>query len=214
MPAANDLRYRTLRFDEFRTKQNRADALAVSHRAAATARGDGQTLGVWIPLIGASINTVTVASMWQAEPSAIDPDLGSDKTSIADMRSRIFDVLARGQTPCDPSRPGVYTHRWFVVNPENVQLLTDSSVEAWTSMETDTPARISGFWRSRQAGLNGEATILMIVYYPDLTAWEASRFWKPLPQGIDQPNRQVWGEIFRKRREITLDSWVTVHRLV
>ena len=73
--------------------------------------------------------------------------------------------------------------------------------------------RIVGFWRAREPGASGDATILMIVYYPDLAAWDASRYWKPLPKGESQPHRHLWGELFRKRRDITLNSWVTVHRL-
>ena len=37
--------------------------------------------------------------------------------------------------------------------------------------------------------------------------------WKPKPQDVAQPNRDQWGGLFAKRREILTDSWVTVHRL-
>ena len=104
----------------------------------------------------------------------------------------------------DPAKGGIYTHRWFVVRTANVDHLTQSSVDAWTYSEADTEMRIAGFWRSREPSQDDTATILMIVYYPDLTAWEASRFWKPKPAGASQPNREVWGDMFRKRRDITL----------
>lgn len=211
MSSGSDLQYRTLRWDEYATRPNRAEALGALMRAAAKSSGDGQALGIYVPWIGLSINTVTVATMWSGEPPAPE---GVTNPDILRAKSRIFDVLARGQQPCPIDRPGVYTHRWFVVRPENVALMTETSVEAWKGMESDTPARVAGFWRARDLNANGEATILMLVFYPDLTAWEQSRFWKPLPPGIDQPNRKEWGERFRKRREMTLDSCVTIHRLI
>ena len=53
----------------------------------------------------------------------------------------------------------------------------------------------------------------MIVFYPSLTDWEGSRYWRPPPQGALQPNRNVWGGLFAQRRDILMDSWVSVHRL-
>ena len=209
MPTAAE--YKTLRFDEFAIKPNRAEIVAGMMRVASKSSGNGQALGVFVPWIGMSINTVTVATMWTGEPQSTPAPTHPD---VVRGKSRIFDVLARGQEPCPTDRPGIYTHRWFVVKPEHADLMTETSVEAWKGMEADTPARVSGFWLSRERDAEGNATILMLVFYPDLTAWEQSRFWKPLPPGIDQPNRAEWGERFRKRREITIDSMVTIHRLV
>lgn len=208
---ASDVQYKTLRWDEYAIKSNRAETTAAAMRAEAKTSGNGQALGVFVPWIGMSINTVTVATMWIEEPRPAPTPWKSD---VVRGTSRVFDILARGQEPCPIDRPGIYTHRWFVVRPEHVDLMTETSVEAWKGMEADTPARVSGFWLSRERDANGNATILMLVFYPDLTAWEQSRFWKPLPPGIDQPNRAEWGERFRKRREITIDSMVTIHRLV
>ena len=74
--------------------------------------------------------------------------------------------------------------------------------------------RIAGFWRCRDLNANGQAVVLMIVYYPSLAAWDASRYWKPKPKEQLQPNRNVWGGLFAQRRDILMDSWVSVHRLV
>ena len=205
--------FSVLRFDELSVTPNRADEIAASARASGTAGYDSQLFGVWIPLIGVSVNTVTIATNWKGEPptSAI---AAPSSNGIVQTRTRLFDKLARGQTACDPAKGGIYTHRWFVVRPNDVDHLTQSSADAWKYSEADTAMRVAGFWRSRDTSADDTATILMIVYYPDLTAWEASRYWKPKPPDADQPNRQVWGEMFRKRRDILLNSWVTVHRLV
>jgi len=201
----SNLNFRALRFDEISVERNSAEAVARSIKADSAAE---QTLGVWLPMIGMSVNTVTAISNWSSEPPT--PDYQSPQ--IKNVRTRLFDTLARGQQPC--TAEGAYTHRWFMVAPENVQTLTDNSVEAWTTMEADTEARIAGFWLDRERNVHGQAVVLMIVYYPNLAAWEGSRYWKPVPKGETQPNRNVWGGLFDRRREITLDSYVTVHRLV
>ena len=164
-------------------------------------------LGVWAPMIGMSVNTVTAISNWSKEP----PKASYKSPQITGVRTRLFDTLARGQTPC--TAEGAYTHRWFMCAPENVKALTDISAEAWPAMETDTAARIAGFWLDRERNAKGEAVVLMIVFYPNLAAWDASRYWKPMPTGAVQPNRNVWGGLFAQRRDILLDSFVTIHRL-
>jgi hypothetical protein len=199
------LSYRVLRFDELTVERNRGEEVARTIKANGA---DGsQTLGVWLPMIGVSTNVVSVITNWTGEPARAD----YKDEKIVSVRSRLFDTLARGQVPC--TADGIYTHRWFMVTPDNVQTLTDTSVEAWKSMEADTDARISGFWLDRDRNANGEAVVLMIVYYPSLAAWDASRYWKPLPAGQVQPNRNVWGGLFAQRRDILMDSWVSVHRL-
>jgi hypothetical protein len=203
--------YRVLRLDELSVKPNRAEEVA------SAARGNSvqgcQLTGVWLPLIGVSINTVTIATNWMQDPP-VSTNVAPNSDAVVCTRTRLFDVLARGQTACDPAKGGIYTHRWFVVKTGDVDHLTQSSVDAWKYSEVDTEMRIAGFWRLREPSTDDTATILMIVHYPDLTAWEASRFWRPKPTDAVQPNRDVWGEMFRKRRDITLNSWVTVHRPV
>ena len=200
------MNFRALRFDELTVQRNRGEDVARQLKASGPESGS-QTLGIWLPMIGVSTNVVTIISNWTGEP----PAAAFKSEQIVSVRSRLFDTLARGQQPC--SSEGVYTHRWFMVAPDNVKTLTETSVEAWKTMEADTEARIAGFWRCRELNAKGEAVVLMIVFYPSLAAWEGSRYWKPLPKGQEQPNRNVWGSLFQQRRDIVLDSWVSVHRL-
>ncbi|WP_456722236.1 hypothetical protein [Bradyrhizobium sp. USDA 4350] len=200
-----DINYRVLRFDELIVQPNRGEEIAATLKAGG-APSHAQMLGVFVPLIGISSNVVTVATSWTGEPAAA----AYQHTKVVGVRSRLFDVLARGQAPC--AADGIYTHRWFVVAPDQVQALTEMSVEAWKSSEADTAMRIAGFWRCREPNANGEAVVLMIVNYPSLAAWDESRYWKPKPTHQAQPNRDVWGGLFARRREILRDSWVTVHR--
>jgi hypothetical protein len=201
----SDTNYRALRFDELTVQRNRGEEVAKTIKANG-AEGS-QTLGVFIPMIGVSNNVVSAITNWTGEP--LRPNYKDAK--IVSVRTRLFDTLARGQNPC--TADGIYTHRWFVVAPEHVQLLTDTSVEAWKTMEADSEARIAGFWLDRERNAKGEAVVLMIVYYPSLAIWDATRYWKPKPKDHAQPNRDTWGGLFAQRREIVTDSWVTVHRL-
>lgn len=200
-----DLNYRVLRYDELTVQKNSGEAVASALKAKGVA--GSQTLGIFIPMIGVSANIVTAITNWTGEPAA----RAYSDDRISEGRTRLFDTLARGQTPC--TADGIYTHRWFMCAPENVQMLTDMSVEAWKTMEADSDARIAGFWLDRERNARGEAVVLMIVYYPSLAIWDATRYWKPKPKEHAQPNREVWGGLFAKRREIVLDSWVSVHRL-
>lgn len=200
----SDMNYRALRFDELTVQRNRGEEVAKAIKANGTGE---QPLGVFIPMIGVSANVVTAITNWPGEPPRADYKDGK----IAGVRTRLFDTLARGQQPC--TADGIYTHRWFMVAPENVKTLTDTSVEAWKTMEADTDARIAGFWLDRERNARGEAVVLMIVFYPSLAAWDASRYWKPKPKEQAQPNRDTWGGLFAQRRDILLDSWVSVHRL-
>src|SRR5204863_9046993 len=134
-----------------------------------------QTLGVFIPMIGGSANVVTTITNWTGEPKAA----AYKDEKIVSVRTRLLDTLARGQTPC--TADGIYTHRWFMCAPEHVQILTDTSVEAWKTMEADSEARIAGFWLDRERNAKGEAVVSMIVYYPSLAIWDATRYWKPKP---------------------------------
>jgi hypothetical protein len=201
----SDLNYRTLRFDEITVQRNRGEEVA---KAIKTSGVEGsQTLGVFIPMIGVSANVVTTISNWTGEPKAAAYQDGK----IVGVHTRLLDTLARGQEPC--TADGIYTHRRFMCATEHVQILTDTSVEAWKTMEADSDARIAGFWLDRARNAKGEAVVLMIVYYPSLAIWDATRYWKPKPAEHAQPNRDTWGGLFAQRREILLDSFVTIHRL-
>lgn len=197
--------YRVLRYDEITAQRNRGEEVAKAIKANGI---DGaQTLGIFIPMIGVSVNVTTAITNWTGEPKA--PAYKDDR--IVSVRTRLFDTLARGQSPC--TADGIYTHRWFIVDPADVKALTDMSVEAWKTMEADSEARIAGFWLDRERNANGEAVVLMIVYYPSLAIWDATRYWKPKPKEHAQPNRDTWGGLFAQRAEVRRDSWVTVHRL-
>jgi hypothetical protein len=208
---------RVLRYDELRTAPNAWQAVADRQKAAAAALGPqgGALFGVWLPQIGPSINTVVVASTWLGGPPA-SPGAGilAGDPQVVGQRSRVFDPLARGHAPPPPTRGGIHTHRWFVLREGDVARLVALTLPAWDAMEADSTARIEGLWRCREVAPGGVVTLLMLVWYPDLAEWEATRFWRPRPASATQPNRDAWADAFRERRDLLLDSWVTIQRLV
>ena len=205
-----------LRYDELRTAPNAWQAVADRQNAArpALVAQGGTPFGVWLPQIGPSINTVVVASLWPAgSPTLPDAGAPADDAAVVGRHSRLFDPLARGDTPPSPVRGGIHTHRWFVLREADVARLVALTLPAWEAMEADSAARIEGLWQCREAGPDGVATLLMLVWYPSLAEWEATRFWRPKPPDAAQPNRDAWTEAFRARRDLLLDSWVTIQRL-
>jgi hypothetical protein len=191
-----------LRFEEFTARPRRAAVLQARLRAAPGAR----LFGPWRAQIGPSMNLVTRATLWPGEPppvaEAADPD-------IAALRTRVLAILTRGETPPDPARGGIVTHRWFVLPAGRVAEMVAITTEAWTGFEGDTAGEPLGLWQDRAEA--EPAHVLLMTWYPSLAAWEGSRFWNAAAAGPDQARRAHWGALFARRRDMLLDTWVTVH---
>ena len=196
----SDMNYRALRFDEITVQRNRGEEVAKAIKANGV--GGSQTLGVWLPMIGVSANVVTADQ--QLDRRAAGRRL-QGRQIVERPHPPVRHARARPDSPAPPTASTPTAGSWCA--PDNVKTLTDTSVEAWKTMEADTEARIAGFWLDRERNAKGEAVVLMIVYYPSLAAWDASRYWKPKPKEHVQPNRNVWGGLFAQRRDILLD-WV------
>lgn len=191
-----------LRFEEFTARPGRAAALRDRLREVP----GGRIFGLWRAQIGPSMNLVTRASLWPAEPppapEAGDPD-------VAALRTRVLTILTRGEAPPDPARAGIVTHRWFVLPPDRVAEMVAITTEAWVGFEGDTGSEPLGLWQDRAAA--DPAHVLLMTWYPSLTAWEQSRFWQAAPGSERQAQRARWGALFARRRDMLLDTWVTVH---
>lgn len=191
-----------LRFEEFTAQPRRAAAL----QAKLGAVPGGRMFGLWRAQIGPSMNRVTRASLWPDEPpgtpEAEDPD-------VVHVNTRVLTILTRGETPPDPARGGIVTHRWFILPPDNVSEMVAITTEAWTGFEGDTGSEPLGLWQDRAEG--EPAHVLLMTWYPSLAHWEQSRFWNSGTAGPDQAQRAKWGALFARRRAMLLDTWVTVH---
>lgn len=191
-----------LRFEEFTAQPRRA---AVLHAKLGAVPG-GRLFGLWRAQIGPGMNRVTRASLWPGEPpptsEAADPD-------VVHVNTRVLDILTRGDTPPDPARGGIVTHRWFILPPQHVAEMVAITTEAWTGFEGDTGSEPLGLWQDRAEG--EPAHVLLMTWYPSLAHWEQSRFWNSAAAGPDQAQRAKWGALFARRRAMLLDTWVTVH---
>lgn len=191
-----------LRLEEFTARPGRAAAL--TPRLAAVP--GGRLFGLWRAQIGASVNLVTRASLWPGEPPATTEAGDAD---IASVRGRSLRILARGETPPDPARGGIVTHRWFVLPAGRVAEMVAITTEAWEGFEGDSGSEPLGLWQD--AAEAEPAHVLLMTWYPSLAAWEQSRFWNSAAAGANQGRRAQWGALFARRREMLTDTWVTVH---
>lgn len=191
-----------LRFEEFTARPGRAAGLLP--RLAAVP--GGRLFGLWRAQIGPSMNLVTRASLWPGEPPPT-PEAGD--ADIASVRARSLRILIRGETPPDPARGGIVTHRWFILPAARVAEMVAITTEAWEGFEGDTGSEPLGLWQDVAEA--EPAHVLLMTWYPSLTAWEQSRFWNAAAAGSDQAQRAKWGALFARRREMLIDTWVSVH---
>jgi hypothetical protein len=191
-----------LRFEEFTAHPRRAAALQATLRDVP----GGRMFGLWRAQIGPSMNLVTRASLWSGEPA---PAPGAADPDVASLRTRVLTILTRGETPPDPARGGIVTHRWFILPAGRVAEMVAITTEAWTGFEGDTGSEPLGLWQDRDQ--RDPAHVLLMTWYPSLAAWEGSRFWNAAAAGPDQARRAQWGALFARRRDMLLDTWVTVH---
>ncbi|MEO3473516.1 hypothetical protein AAFN86_16740 [Roseomonas sp. CAU 1739] len=191
-----------LRFEEFNARPRRAAAL----QAKLSAVPGGRMFGLWRAQIGPSMNRVTRVSLWPGEPPMApeinDPD-------VASLTTRVLTILTRGETPLDPARGGIVTHRWFILPPQHVAEMVAITTEAWVGFEGDTGSEPLGLWQDRAEA--DPAHVLLMTWYPSLAHWEQSRFWNSAAAGPDQAQRAKWGALFARRRDMLLDTWVAVH---
>ncbi len=87
------------------------------------------------------------------------------------------------------NKPGVYVFRWFSVEPESVDDIVSLSGAAWPSFEADFAAEIQGLFVEDS---EAPSQMLLITWYQDLQAWQASR--QPSPDAREN---------FLKRHKLT-----------
>ena len=191
-----------LRFEEFNAHPRRAAAL----QAKLGSVPGGRLFGLWRAQIGPSMNRVTRASLWDGEPP---PSPEAADEDVASVTTRILTILTRGQTPIDPARGGIVTHRWFILPSSDVAEMVAITHEAWNGFEGDTGSEPLGLWLDREQ--REPAHVLLMTWYPSLTHWEQSRFWNSAAAGPEQEQRAKWGALFARRRQMLFDTWVTAH---
>lgn len=148
------------------------------------------TFGIFAGLLGLASNEIYVVTYGEAltAPPGVE--------TVA----RIPLAPTARPTAHEPrDKKGVYVFRWFTVDPRNVDEIVRLSAEAWKTFETSFDTEVQGLFH----GTEDPHTMLLITWYVDLSAWEASRF----PPEAAREN-------FLKRHHLTLSAKPIATRLV
>lgn len=186
-------------------------AAQLASRSAATAQAaGGRVFGVFTAMIGLGLNNVVMLSEFPDEPRARAVDLLAG-IPAGIVRHEFWEPDPR-PTPEEtlPETDGFFSHRWFDCAEADWPRFRDLSADAWDNFEDVHDTRVIGFWRSRTPPAPGVTRVWLMAWYKDLAAWEASRFMLN-PQGT---RAEAAFARFRLRREMTLDSAVSMLRRV
>ena len=180
-------------------------------RGAAAARGaGGRVFGVFTAMIGLGINNLVVLSEFPDEATARGVDLLAG-VSAGVVRHEFWEPDPRpAADEMLPETDGFFSHRWFDCAEADWPRFRDISADAWDNFEDVHDTRVIGFWRSRTPPAPGVTRVWLMAWYKDLAAWEASRF---VLNPVGTRAEQAFAN-FRARREMTLDSAVSMLRRV
>jgi hypothetical protein len=112
---------------------------------------------------------------------------------LVHVESHVVVPTVRPTTSAPPQKSGLYVHRWFLVEPQDVEEVVELSATAWDSFEHTFAVEILGLFR-----MLGEDTalteLLLLTWYPNLAAWEMSRQVEQVPAARQR---------FLRRQELT-----------
>jgi hypothetical protein len=179
----------------------RAYAEVVKARLPQIQAAGGEVLGLFTPQIGWVARQSALLVRWGPQAK------GRDSEVSALARGKAVRFVQRGRiTPTsrpmatDKPRPGgIYVHRWFVVENDNVPEFLTLSTEGWRDFETRFEANIFGLFTAERSSLDrqkGVTRLLLITRYKDHGVWEASR----------DPSTAAM-KAFQRRSAITKDTW-------
>jgi hypothetical protein len=180
-------------------------------QADAVARGaGGRVFGVFTSMIGLGINNLVMLSEFPDEATARGVDLLAG-VQAGVVRHEFWEPDPRPTAEERlPETDGFFSHRWFDCAEGDWPRFRDVSADAWDNFEDVHDTRVIGFWRSHTAPAPGVTRVWLMAWYKDLAAWEASRF---VLNPVGTRAEQAFAN-FRARREMTLDSAVSMLRRV
>jgi hypothetical protein len=155
----------------------------------------GDVYGLWRGEIGWYTDEGALMST-QSLPDEID--------GVTGWTEHRLEPTVRPTDDVPPREDGIYAHRWFEVEPENLDEFLELSAGAWPDFEATYGVRIVGLWRDVDAPRN----VLLLTRYPSLAVWESSRPYTPGPEAEEARKR------FVRRAEITERTGVRIGRLV
>jgi hypothetical protein len=142
----------------------------------------GTLYGLWAPLFGLASNQVVMMTRWAAPKGVVHTvtETLMAVEGIVHVESHLVVPTVRPTTSAPPHKPGLYVHRWFLVEPRHVEEVVELSATAWETFEQTFHVEIIGLFRTL-----GEDTalteLLLLTWYPNLAAWETSRQFERVP---------------------------------
>lgn len=136
----------------------------------------GAPYGMWSPLFGLASNQLVLMTSWAA-PDGVIPNVTETLQAvegIARVDNHMVVPTARPTTNTPPRRPGLYVHRWFRLEPHHVDEAVELSDTAWETFEHAFDVEVLGFFRTIEPQTE-LAELMLLNWYPNLAAWEASR---------------------------------------
>jgi hypothetical protein len=100
-------------------------------------------------------------------------------------------------TKTPPSKPGLYVHRRFLLEPSHVEEAVELSDTAWETFEPAFEMEVIGFFRTleRQTEL---AELMLLNWYPNFAVWESSRNLELTPEARKRfRHRLEWSKEMR-----------------
>jgi hypothetical protein len=158
-------------------------AQALDHGGIAPLEARGGTLyGLWAPLFGLASNQVVMMTQWAA-PAGVVHTVTETSMAVEGMvhvESHVVVPTVRPTTSAPPQKPGLYVHRWFLVEPQHVEEVVELSATAWDTFEQRFDVEIIGCFRTLREDTEA-AELMLLTWYPNLAAWETSRQFDQVP---------------------------------
>lgn len=161
----------------------------------------GELYGMWSPIFGLASNQLILMTSWDS-PDGVTQHVTEMLTALDGIVSVAHHMVVptvRPTTNTPPSKPGLYVHRWFLMEPGHVDEAVELSNTAWETFEHTFEAEVIGFFRTIEP--QTELSELMLLnWYPNLAAWEASRNLSLAPEARQRFRRRL--ELSKEMRAI------------
>jgi hypothetical protein len=154
--------------------------------APAIAASRGEVIGLFQGQLGFSSNEAVLLLRW--------PSAGRDRLRDVDRAPGVVtmhpEMLVPTVRPDDRDvlrKGGIYVHRWFTVDADQVDDFVSLSDRAWKNFEGSYQTQIFGLFtaeRTAQDLRDGSGRLLLLTYYASHGVWEESREQTRDPGGL------------------------------
>lgn len=161
----------------------------------------GELYGIWSPLFGLASNQLVLMTSWDS-PDSVTQKVAETLTAldgIVNVDQHMVVPTVRPTTKTPPSQPGLYVHRYFILEPHHVDEAVELSDTAWETFEQAFEMDVIGFFRTIEPQ-TALAELMLLNWYPNFAAWEASRNLTLTPEARQRFRRRL--ELSKEMRAI------------